>query len=389
MRRGRRLARGLITGVALAAAALAGAITPAAAARTAPAARSVAARSMASGSDELSSISCTSTHYCIAVGTVHINRLGAGTSLALAWNGRGWQVLPTPGTGPGGSSLAGVDCRSARRCIAVGSVGSVSSGLTPLAERWNGRTWRRLKMPAHDGSLHAVSCTSASRCMAVGSDHACELAEQWNGSTWRVLSTPSPCGPPQSGGLTSVSCRSAGSCQAVGNYMPDNEAELTLAESWNGSKWTQQATSSPGDLARLNSVSCVPAGSCMAAGSGFPVESRGQAAIAESWNGPAWQLLAPVRMAPAASLGGVACRRAAWCMSVGAYTRGGVMFPQAQVWNGAIWLAVTPPHAPGTLSGLSCPAASTCLAVGATGQSNFAALWNGTRWRSVTSVPSP
>jgi hypothetical protein len=378
MRRGRRLARGLITGAAMAGAALAGAVTPPA-----------AAGSAATGSDELSSVSCTSTHYCIAVGTAHISRLGVGTSLALAWNGRGWQVLPTPGTGPGGSSLAGVDCRSARRCIAVGSVGSVSTGLSPLAERWNGRSWRRLMMPGHDGGLHAVSCTSASACLAVGSDQLCELAEQWNGSTWRVLSTPSPCGPPQSGGLTSVSCQSASSCQAVGTYMPDHETQLTLAESWNGSRWTQQGTSSPGDLTSLNSVSCVSAASCMAAGSGLPVESRGQAAIAESWNGHAWQLLTPVRMAPPASLGGLACRRAAWCMSVGSYTRGGTLFPQAQTWNGAIWLAVTPPNAPGSLSGLSCPAASRCLAVGATGADNFAALWNGTRWRSVTSVPSP
>lgn len=378
MRRGRRLARGLITGAAMAAAALAGAIAPAA-----------AAGSGATGSDELSSVSCTSTHYCIAVGTAHISRLGAGTSLALAWNGRGWQVLPTPGTGRGGSSLAGVDCRSARRCIAVGSVGSASTGLSPLAERWNGRSWRRLKMPGHDGGLHAVSCTSASACMAVGSDHLCELAEQWNGSTWRVLSTPSPCGPPQSGGLTSVSCQSASSCQAAGTYMPDHETQLTLAESWNGSQWNQQGTSSPGDLTSLNSVSCVSAASCMAVGGGLPVESRGQAAIAESWNGHAWQLLAPVRMAPPASLSGLSCRRAAWCMSVGSYTRGGTLFPQAQAWNGAIWLVVTPPNAPGSLSGLSCPAASRCLAVGATGAANFAALWNGTRWRSVTSVPSP
>ena len=28
---------------------------------------------------------------------------------------------------------------------------------------------------------------------------------------------------------------------AVGTYMPDNETQLTLAESWNGSQWTQQA----------------------------------------------------------------------------------------------------------------------------------------------------
>ena len=101
-----RLISGLITGAALAAATLAGAITPATAAR--------AARLAATGSDELSSISCTSTHYCIAVGTARVSRLGAGTGIALAWNGRGWQVLPTPGTGQAGSSLAGVDCRNAR-----------------------------------------------------------------------------------------------------------------------------------------------------------------------------------------------------------------------------------------------------------------------------------
>lgn len=373
MHRGLRLASGLITGGMLAAALV-------------TAAPAMAARPAAAGADELSAISCTSTHYCIAVGAQHVSRLGAGTSLALAWNGRGWQELPLPAIGQAGSSLAGIDCLSARRCIAVGSI---ASGSTTLAERWNGRTWRRLSMPAHDGALHAVSCTSARHCMAVGSDHTCELAERWNGTSWRVLSTPSPCGPPRSGGLLSVTCLSSSSCQAVGNYMPDNETELTLAESWNGTRWTKQGTSSPGDLASLNSVSCVSAARCMAVGSGFPVESQGQAAIAESWNGHAWTLLAPGRRGAPASLNGAACLRAAWCMAVGSFTRGGVLFPQAQTWNGAIWQAVPGPNAPGTLSGMSCPALDRCLAVGSSGPDDFAALWNGTRWRSVTSVPSP
>jgi hypothetical protein len=375
MRRGLRLTSGLIGGAALAAALF-----------TVTAAQAQVPRPAVTGSDELSAISCTSTHYCIAVGAQHINRLGEGTSLALAWNGRGWQELPTPATSTSGSSLAGIDCLSARRCIAVGSIGN---GSKTLAERWNGTTWRPLPMPTHDGALHAVSCTSARRCMAVGSDHVCELAEQWNGTAWRVLSTPSPCGPPESGGLISVTCLSGSSCQAVGNYMPDNETELTLAESWNGTKWTRRGTSSPGDLASLNSVSCRSAARCMAVGSGFPVESLGQAAIAETWNGRAWTLLAPSRRGAPASLNGVACLRAAWCMAVGSFTRGGAQFPQAQTWNGGIWQMAQGPDAPGRLSGMSCPAQDRCLAVGSSGPDDFAALWNGTRWRSVTSVPSP
>jgi hypothetical protein len=385
MRRGRPWGLALLTGAALTAASL-GTMAPAAPATpaTRPTGAGPAARPAASGSDELSGISCTSTHYCIAVGTAHMNGLGVGTAQALAWNGRGWQVLPTPGRA--GSSLAGIDCLSARRCVAVGSVGS---GRETLAMRWNGRNWRRLAMPSHDGGLHAVSCTSRTRCMAVGSDHVCELAEQWNGSTWQVLSTPSPCGPPQAGGLTGVACQSAGSCQAVGSYMPDNGTALTLAESWNGRKWTQPDTSSPGDQASLNAVSCLSASNCMAVGSGLPVEVKGQTAIAESWNGHAWQLLSPARKVAPATLGGVACLRAGWCMTVGSFTRGGTLFPQAQTWNGAIWQAVPPPDAPGTLSGLSCPEQDRCLAVGASGPANFAAVWNNTRWRSLTSVPSP
>ena len=381
MRRG-AAGPGLITGAALAGATLAGAITPAAAAP--------AARLAATGSDELSSISCTSTHYCIAVGTARISRLGAGTSLALAWNGRGWQVLPTPGTGQAASSLAGVDCRNARQCIAVGSVGSVASGQNPLAERWNGRTWRRLPMPSHDGGLDAVACTSASRCMAVGSDRLCELAEQWNGSTWRVLSTPSPCGPPQSGGLTSVSCRSASSCEAVGNYMPDNGTRLTLAESWNGQQVGPAGHLQPGRPGQPE-LGVLRVGRELH-GDGQRVPGRGsgpgsdrrdleRARVDSCWPRCGW----PLRPAWAAW---PACARPGAC-SVGSFTRGGSLFPQAQIWNGAIWPAVTPPSAPGTLSGLSCPAATRCLAVGAAGAMNFAALWNGARWRSVTSVPSP
>ncbi|MCW2909603.1 MAG: hypothetical protein JWL68_4392, partial [Actinomycetia bacterium] len=67
-----------------------------------------------------------------------------------------------PAAGQAGSSdaaartpyaqLASVSCPGARRCVAVGfHTAGAGAGVYPLAEAWNGRSWRRLKTPAIHG----------------------------------------------------------------------------------------------------------------------------------------------------------------------------------------------------------------------------------------------
>jgi hypothetical protein len=67
--------------------------------------------------------------------------------------------------------------------------------------------------------------------------------------------------------LTSVSCASSGACTAVGYYATSSGREMTLAEAWDGSAWTAQATPNPSTTLSsvLTGVSCA-ASACAAVG---------------------------------------------------------------------------------------------------------------------------
>ena len=83
--------------------------------------------------------------------------------------------------------------------------------------------------------------------------------------------------------------------------------------------------------------------------------------------------------ASAASLTAVSCPAATWCMAVGSYTtRSGGQHALAQIWNGRTWQVRKPPGP--SLTSVSCTATWFCLAAGGpTGVEQ----WNGTSWREI------
>src|SRR5436305_1806923 len=105
-------------------------------------------------------------------------------------------------------------------------------------------------------------------------------------SGWSIQHTPNP-----SGGsdilLSSVSCASTSACRAVGGYN-NGTTFVTLAERWNGTKWSIQHTAPPtgGSNSSLLGVSCVSAHTCTAVGT----YSNGTALVTldERWNGTNW-----------------------------------------------------------------------------------------------------
>jgi hypothetical protein len=242
-----------------------------------------------------------------------------------------WVVQPTPNpSGSKVSELVGVSCSSARACTAVGSHGKAT-----LAERWNGRKWaiQTTRNPVNDtkgSKLAGVSCSSATSCTAVGESNITDsksdtLAEHWNGRKWTIQATPKPPSGNESE-LTGVSCRSATTCTAVGNY--GSNATLTLAEHWNGRKWKVQPTPSPSGTknpsgtseSKLTGVSCSSAISCIAAGDYYN-RSGTEVTLAERWNGKKWALQRTPNPSPAklSILTGVSCSSATTCTAVGVY----------------------------------------------------------------------
>ena len=100
---------------------------------------------------------------------------------------------------------------------------------------------------------------------------------------------------------------------------------------------------------------------------------------------------------------GVSCRSAAACVAVGLYlNHNGNGVPLAETWNGRTWTTHTVTQSASqkfdaSLTGVACPSAKSCLAVGQVnltvndgGHTGRAAAtrWNGKSW-SATTVPGP
>jgi hypothetical protein len=298
--------------------------------------------------------------------------------VAEIWNGTNWIFEAT--AKPAGmtySNLSGVACPTASYCVGVGNYSNSSGGLT-LAEAWNGTRWSVQPTPnpagGTFGGLAAVSCTAATACVAVGSYNngtaAVTLAEAWNGTSWTIQPTPNPSGAGFST-LAGVSCFTAFACTAVGSSY-DGSNFVTLAEAWDGTKWSIQSTPNPAGAtsSTLLGVACPTANYCTAVGSS---SGSSNVALAEAWNGTSWsiQTIPTPSGGLDPSLFGVSCPTATQCTAVGSYSNSDftATLTLAEAWNGTSWTIQPTPSPAGAqtsvLTGISCPAATRCMAVGA------------------------
>jgi len=255
-----------------------------------------------------------------------------------------------------------------------------------------------------ESEFYGVSCSSASACTAVGDEETstgttATLVERWNGTSWSVQSAPAPSGA-AAGYFDAVSCSSASACTAVGHYVAGTGGSVTLAERWNGTSWSVQSTPNPSGatLSTLNAVSCSSASACTAAGY-FLTSGGTYQPLAETWNGTTWtaQSVPTPSGATAGFLLGVSCIAASACIATGYYSTGATDVALAETWNGAAWTAqpaATPSGAISTeLYGVSCTSASACTAAGnyetsAGVTATLAERSDGSAW-TVQSTPTP
>jgi hypothetical protein len=185
----------------------------------------------------LNGVDCPSPNSCTAVGLLVDNAFNYLT-FAEHWDGTTWAIQATPnprGTdGPNGTLEGGVSCPSPQSCTAVGQW-SPSPAPHPgvgLAEHWNGRSWEIQPTPgppavdASDGTHNApfagVACPTVSSCTAVGyfasrdaNGDFLARAEGWDGTSWSVQPAASPVGAFYST-LQAVACPTPRVCFAVG-----------------------------------------------------------------------------------------------------------------------------------------------------------------------------
>jgi hypothetical protein len=357
----------------------------------------------------LRDVSCSSSTACTAVGN-YTNSSGTVVTLAERWNGTEWTVQSTPNpSGATESRFESVSCSTSTACSAVGSYKNSSGTQVTLAERWNGTEWTVQSTPNPSGAkesfLRGVSCTSSSACTGVGyytisTGQLLTLAERWNGTEWVIQSTPNPTGTINTL-LEGVSCTSSTSCTATSEYQNSATTWATLAEVWNGTEWSIQATANPSGetSAGLHDVWCVSASQCT--GVGYSKNSTSSGPIAERITStPKWSLQSTPSPSGSSegTLHSVSCTTSTACSGVGwDKNSSGTWVTLGERWNGTEWVLQSTPNPSGAkesfLVGVSCSTAAACVGAGSYKNSSgistlLVEAWNGTEW-VIQTTPSP
>jgi hypothetical protein len=181
-------------------------------------------------SENLVSVSCASTTFCVAV-----DELGG----AETFNGKKWSI---PETVAPGVTLVSVSCASASFCAAVAYGGD--------AITYDGKQWSApaaIDSGSYPDEPVSVSCASSTFCAAVDEGGRAML---YNGSTWSapvvIDSTPLST-------VDAVSCPSSTFCAAV-----DSAGNII---GYNGTTWAAPVTIDAGN--DLTSVSCTSSTFCI------------------------------------------------------------------------------------------------------------------------------
>ena len=203
------------------------------------------------------------------------------------------------------------------------------------------------------------------------------LAERWNGRKWTIEPTPNPTGPTKIE-LDAVSCTAASACTAVGR-----SAGAPLVERWNGKRWKMQRTPPAGHPWRVSRACLRAPASPPGATETVP---RHWPSAGTAGNGRSNQL--PLRLPSGTATGtrrrrdltpSPAARRTPAWLSAAMVPRPPTVNWLAERWNGRTWAPTPVPNGTSgdTLDGVSCASANACTAVGV---SRSAERWNGSAW---------
>jgi serine/threonine-protein kinase len=275
-------------------------------------------------------------------------------------------------------------------------------GCTPLrtcVKTWtahfNGTTWTQVPSPspgpATSDLLNGVTALSATSAWAVGEvidgDHGKTLILHWDGTRWTQVPSPSP--GPFSNELFGVAATSANDAWAVGAIGAGGAGGGILH--WNGTTWTQ--VPSPASIL-LQGVAAISANDAWAVGSAYDAATHGTTTLTLHWNGTTWaRVPSPDGAGRTNQLTRVVAAPdgTAWALGSSQTTPG---FPPSILmhWDGSAWRMVPVP-AGSSLSGLAVTPGGLAWASGCTVArpadtcgGSLMLRWNGT---SLVQVPTP
>jgi hypothetical protein len=333
--------------------------------------------------------------------------------------GSSWRIsqLPLPGnvtTKEGG--IGAVSCRTSAQCVAVGDYQDSVTPSAGLIESWSGHSWSASQAPLPAGAtanprviLGAISCPARTTfCVAGGSvwtpGHAPQapLLLTESGGTWTAAIAPVPGGDPATtdSWISGVSCVTATWCMADG-YAASGRHFPGLLLHLSGTRWTASSAPVPaggGTIPSLGGVSCTSLHFCVAAGN--YQKSPGEIVpMALTWNGRRWsarRMPLPRTASPTTTaISAVACRSRKLCVAVGYSTSSaGPILGLIELWNGSKWTASAAPlpdrqrGLETELTGVACPSAKSCTAIGDYTNSTYVATgflltWSHRKWTAT------
>jgi hypothetical protein len=168
---------------------------------------------------------------------------------------------------------------------------------------------------------------------------------------------------------------------AVGSTGVNTSSQATLAEHFNGSKWSVVTTPAikGGNFA---SVAGAASNDVWVVGNQTP----GNGTLIEHWNGTSWSVVPGAKVPKGSFLLGVTAVASNDVWAVGAQPGPSIFSSLIEHWDGTSWSVVSSPQITGSiLKGVSADSANDVWAVGSAG-AGLVEHWNGQTW-SV--VPSP
>jgi len=340
----------------------------------------------------------------IVSGLLAVTALSAGGTAAVADTAREdaakapggkWELVPIPSMS-GQADLTAVTAFSPSDAWAVGYE-RVPEGVRTLALHWDGKRWERVPTPNRSDDqnwLLDVAGSSPSDVWAVGYDLDADrmhrtLVMHWNGEQWRIVPSPAP--ESLESLLSGVVALSPTNAWAVGTAVAWPLTGQTLVLHWDGQRWSRVESPNPGVDglgSNLLDVAAASKNDLWAVGD-YSHDDMVMRTLTEHWNGKSWVAVASPTAPNGAILDGVAARSRKDAWAVG-YEYGEThQQPLALRWDGTSWRKSAVPRFDGvdaSFTDVAVRSRNDVWAVGSQGSETLIARWNGKSWTVVPGV---
>lgn len=328
------------------------------------------------GSGEFSDVACPESGDCWA--TANIDQGEANSGQIFHYEGHEWERVPTPGKA---LTLYGIACPTTASCWAVGATAFGGEQISTLIEHFDGKRWSLEESQNADGfpesGLSGIACPSATECWAAGDgeDFSADptagelLLLHYTGGAWSRVSAPSPQEEEQTGDGALLACGSVSQCILLTNFGSEGgRGNEQAGDVFDGSSW-QSLSVPPGVL--FQAATCPAESDCIAiGGSRFDGPMSAYRFDGKAWSQPD-PLPAKVGAKPV-SWYAVSCPGRSECWAAGGQPIAGATFPAAVAhYQQGAWELPLQPEEPGELTGVSCSAAASCMAVGGASVSHY------------------